>query len=164
MGIIDWLQKKGNEKSAANIVDGLRPLVVAVRADTEEAILGVEKNAALAARLDKIDGPQALAITQSQDYQRWRDRKANVASAQRKLHEDLAVWSGLTPERALNDVILPALLSGKLIAQSDPSFGPVLVAAYRACEAAARQKGVNLDTCTPPEILKLVEDAGDLYK
>jgi len=164
MGIIDWLQRKGNEKSASNIIDGLRPLVVAVRADVEPAMRSAEQNAALAARLGEVDGPQALAITQSPAFKDWRTRKANVADAQKKLFDDLAVWSSLAPERALNDVVLPALLSGQLVAQSDPSFGPVVVAAYRACEAAARQKGVNLEAHTPPEILQLVVEAGDLYK
>jgi len=164
MGVFDWLQRKSNEKSASNIVDGLRPLVVAVRADTEEAMRGAEQNAAVAAQLGEVDGPQALAITQSPAFKEWRNRKAKVADAQKKLFDDLAVWSNLAPERALNDVVLPALFSGQLVAQSDPSFGPVVVAAYRACEAAARQKGVNLKVHTPPEILQLVADAGDLYK
>lgn len=164
MGVFEWLQRKSSEKSASNIVDGLRPLVVAVRSDTEEAMRGAEHNAALAARLGEVDGPQALEITQSAAFKEWRNRKAKVAGAQKKLFDDLSVWSNLAPERALNDVVLPALFSGQLLAQSDPSFGPVVVAAYRACEAAARQKGVNLQVHTPPEVLQLVADAGDLYK
>jgi len=40
----------------------------------------------------------------------------------------------------------------------------VIVAAYRVCEAVAKQNGVNLEAQTPPEILEIVRDAGDLYR
>src|SRR5258706_5170245 len=98
MGIRDWLERKSKEKSATNIVDGLRPLVVAVRADVEAAMTGADETAALAALVgQEVDGPQALATTQSPAFQQWRNRKANVANAQKKLYEDLAGSSTLPP-------------------------------------------------------------------
>ena len=78
--------------------------------------------------------------------------------------QDIAVWSNFPPERSLNEVILPALLSGNLVAPSEPCFGPAIVAAYRVCEAAAQQKGVDLTAHTPQEILQIVRNAGDIYK
>src|SRR5690349_16872063 len=101
MGIRDWLERKCRERSATNIVGSLRPLVLAVRADVEAAVTGAEETAAFAALAgQKVEGPQALAITQSPAFQQWRNRKENVVNAQKQLYEDLTNWSVLPPERA----------------------------------------------------------------
>jgi hypothetical protein len=137
MRIFEWLRKTSREKSALNIIDGLRQLVAAVRADIAE---------------------------QASAQGRRRGRSADFTSAQQKLYDDLTRWSNIPPGRCLNEVILPALFSGDLVARSEPSFNSAVVAAYRVCEAAARQKGTNLEAHTPPEIRQIVRDAGDLYK
>lgn len=165
MGIMDWLQKKSQEKSASNILDGLQGVVAAVRADVQRGMGQAERLASQAAVIEKGgELSDAHALGDLQALQQWRGRKAKVVEAQKKLLEDLALWSSLPPERSLNEVILPALLSGRLVASSEPCFGPVVVAVYRVCEAAARQKGVDLPASTPPEVLDIVKDAGDLYK
>ena len=170
MGIKDWLQRKGEEKSASNIIDGLRPLVAAVRADMNELMNNELRRVAVqtAAMGAMVDGRQPWdddTFAQfEQGLKRWRSRKIKVAEAQKKLFDDLGLWSSLPIERSLNEVVLPALTSGNLVAQSEPSYGAVVVAAYRVCEAVARQKGVSLEAHTPPAILQLVNDAGDLYK
>lgn len=167
MSIKDWLQRKGEEKSASNIIDGLRPLVAAVRADmnelTNELVSG--QSAAMAAMVDGRQPWDADTFAQfEQGRKRWSSRKAKVVEAQKKLFDDLALWSSLPIERSLNEVVLPALTSGNLVALSEPHYDAVVVAAYRLCEAVARQKGVSLEAHTPPAILQLVNDAGDLYK
>ncbi|MGH9425303.1 MAG: hypothetical protein ACRD2L_03235, partial [Terriglobia bacterium] len=102
MGIQDWLNRKGSEKSASNIRDGLRPLIAAARADYN---IGHEEFALI--RAGKGSDSALLA-------QRFRSAKERVFEAQRKLYQDITVWSTLPPERVFNDVILPALLSGEL--------------------------------------------------
>lgn len=165
MGITDWLQKKSQEKSASNILDGLRSLVAAVRADVGEAMGDLTQLAAMAEAAERGEKPSEAEVTgQLQQNDRWRNRKMGVLEAQKALYKDLALWSSIQPERSLNEVILPALLSGHLVAPSEPAFGPVIVAAYRVCEAAAKQNGVNLAAHTPPDVLQMVQDAGDLYK
>lgn len=159
MGIKDWLQRKGEEKSASNIIEGLRRLVAAVRAHVNEVMRDAGQTAAIAA---VVDDRRHIALFQR--LERWRSRETKVVEAQKKLFDDLALWSNLPPERSLDEVVLPALSSGHLVALSELSFGPVVVAAYRVCEAVARQKGVSLEAHTPPAILQLVNDAGDLYK
>jgi hypothetical protein len=146
MGISDWLQKKSQEKSASNILDGLRNLVAVVRVHVSEAQGGIDVN----------DPMRAMA--------RWRRTKAKVIDAQKKLYEDVTVWSSLPPERSFNEVILTELLSGRLVTQSEPCFGPAIVAAYRVCAAAAQQRGVQLEAHAPQEVVQMVRDAGDLYK
>ncbi len=159
MGIKDWLQRKGEEKSASNIIDGLRRLVAAVRAHVNEIMRDAGQSAAIDA---VVNDRRHIALFQG--LERWRSRETKVVEAQKKLFDDLALWSNLPPERSLDEVVLPALSSGNLMALSEPSFGPVVVAAYRVCEAVARQKGVSLEAHTPPAILQLVNDAGNLYK
>lgn len=162
MGIMDWLQKKSQEKSASNVLDGLQRVVAAVRVDVQRGIAHAEQLASQAAVLER--GGDLVDAGALDQLQQWRESKANVVQAQKKLFEDVALWSSLPPERSLNEVIIPALLSGRLVASSEPCFGPVVVAVYRVCEAAARQKGVDLAASAPPEVLQIVNDAGDLYK
>jgi len=165
MGIMSWLKKRSYEKSASNIIDGLRPLVAAVRADLEGATGHVGQIATLGAALEQgRQLSETEVMGQMEAMERWRSRKAKVIEAQKKLYQDVALWSSLPPERSFSEVILPALLAGQLVAPSEPCFDPVIVAVYRVCEAAAKQNGVNLEAHTPPEILKMVKDVGNLYK
>lgn len=165
MGIKDWLKKKSHEKSASNIIDGLRPLVAAVRADNEGASGQFDQVAALSAALEQgRELSQAELAVQTQAMESWRSRKTKVIDAQKKLFQDVALWSSLPPERSFNELILPALFSGQFVAPSEPCFEPVIVAVYRVCEAAAKQNGVALEVHATPEILRIVKDAGDLYK
>ncbi len=153
-------------------------MVAAVRVDVDEGMSHLDQLAArFGSRLREDDqaafelggalGSETDAIAQRQlqaGLERWRSRKAKVTEAQENFYRDVVVWSSLPPERSFNEVILPALRSGHLVAPSEPCFEPVIVAAYRVCEAAARQKGVNLEAHMPPEILQMVSAAGDLYK
>ena len=147
MGFTDWIKNKSYEKSKSNILDCLRPLVAAVRADLDGAISGMPN-------LEQMD----------EAMENWRSRKAKVIEAQKNLYKNITIWSSLPPEQIFNDVILPALLSEQFVKSSESSFGPAIVAAYRVCEAAAQQNGINLASQISPEILQLVEDASDLYK
>jgi hypothetical protein len=104
---------------------------------------------------DTAAGPQAV--------ERWRRRKAKVVEAQKKLYQDVRPWSSLPPERGFNEVILPALRSGKLVGPSELCFDAVVVAAFRVCEAAAHERGVNLEDHVPSDIREIVKDAGDVY-
>jgi hypothetical protein len=165
MGITSWLKKRSHVKSASNIIDGLRPLVAAVRADLEETTDQFGQMATLgAAREQGRQLSEAEVMGQTKIMESWRSRKAKVMKAQKKLYWSVAFWSSLPPERGFSEVILPALLSGQLVAPSEPCFEPVIIAVYRVCEAAAKKNGFNLESHTPPEILKMVKDAGDLYK
>lgn len=165
MGIKDWLKKKSHEKSASNIIDGLRHLVAAVRADFEGASGQSGQVAALSAALEQgRELSEAELAVQMQAMESWRSRKAKVIEAQKKLYQDVALWSSLPPERSFNKIILPALFSGQFVAPSEPCFDPVIVAVYRVCEAAAKQNGVALDAHTKSEIVQIVRDTGDLYK
>jgi hypothetical protein len=85
------------------------------------------------------DGDTAAGL---QAVERWRRRKAKVVEAQKKLYQDVRPWSSLPPERGFNEVILPALRSGKLVGPSELCFDAVVVAACRVCEAAAHKRGV----------------------
>ena len=165
MGIMGWFKKKSYEKSISNIIDGLRPLVAAVRADLEGNTRKLDLIATLGAAAEQgRELPEAEVMGVTEAMERWRSRKRKVIEAQKKLNYDIALWSSLPPERSFSEVILPALLSGQLVAPSEQCFDPVIVAIYRVCETAAKQKGVNLEAHTPPEILQKVKDAGDLYK
>lgn len=165
MGVRDWLQKKSQAKSASNILDGLRPLVAAVRTDVNEATGDAGHFAAQAAALEQGHDPsEADAMAALKAMERWRNRKAKVIEAQKTLYKDVALWSSLPPERSFNEIILPALRSGELVGPSEPSFGPAVVAAFRVCEAAARDRGVNLEAHVSSDVLQMVRDAGDLYK
>jgi hypothetical protein len=165
MGIKDWIKKKSHEKSAYNIIDGLRPLVAAVRADLEGASSQSDQVAALSAALEQgRELSEAELAVQTQAMESWRSRKTKVIEAQKKFYQDVALWSSLPPERSFNEVILPALFSGQFVASSEPCFDPVIVAVYRVCEAAAKQSGVALEAHTTPDILQIVKDAGDLYR
>lgn len=146
MSLIDWLKKKFDEKSKSNIIDCLPPLVTAVRADLEGAFTQMPYP-------DHMD----------EAFESRRSRKAVVIKAQKKLYENITILSSLPPERIFNNVILPELLSERLIATSDPSFSLVIIAAYRVCEAAAKENGIELASLTHSEILEIVEDAGELY-
>lgn len=163
MGVNDWLQQKGEEKSASNIIDGLRRLVAAVRTDINETTNELAgRTAAMDAMVDGTQPWEADTFAQfEQDRKRWSNRKAKVVEAQKNLFDDLALWSSLPVERTLNEVVVPALTSGNLVALSEQSYGAVVVAAYRVCEAVARQKGVSLEDHTPHAILQLVTGAGD---
>lgn len=165
MGIMSWLKKRSYEKSASNIIDGLRPLVAAVRADLEGATVNlgqIDKLSVTLKQSGELSGADLAG--QMEAMERWRSRKAKVIEVQKKFYQDVTLWSSLPPERSFSEVILPALLAGQLVAPSDPCFGPVIVAVYRVFEAATKQSGVNLEAHTPPEILKMVKEAGDLYK
>jgi hypothetical protein len=165
MGVTSWLKKKSHVKSASNIIDGLRPLVAAVRAELEGATDQVGQIATLGAALEQgRQLSEAEVMGQMKNIERLRSRKAKVMKAQKKLYWSVAFWSSLPPERGFSEVILPALLSGQLVAPSEPCFEPVIIAVYHVCEVAAKKNGVNLEAHTPPEILKMVKDAGDLYK
>lgn len=146
MGFSDWVKSKSYQKSKSNILDSLPPIVLAVRADIEYAV----ENMGQLENMDKA-------------MKHWRNRKIVVAEAQKKLYENVAIWSSIPPEKAFNDIILPALASERLIKLSDPCFGPVVVAVFRACDAASKQTGVSLSSQTLPEIRQLVDKAGDLY-
>jgi hypothetical protein len=164
MGIKDWLKKKGHEKSASNIINGLRHLVAAVRVDFEGASGQSNQVAALRAGLEQgRKFSEAELAVQTQAMESWYSRKTKVIDAQKRLYKDLALWSSLSPELSFNEIILPALFSGQFVAPSEPCFEPVIVAVYRVCEVAARQNGVVLEAHTTPEILQIVKDAGDLY-
>jgi hypothetical protein len=186
MGIISWFKKKSYEKSAANIITGLRSLVAAVRVDLDGTTGNLYQIPALGALLaqggelppDKMvalahdlgaglaqgEGLSEAELTGlMQAVAHWRTRKANVIETQKKLYQAVALWSSLSLEQSFKEVILPALLSGQLVAPSEPCFNPVIVAVYRVCQAAAKQKGVDLEAHTPPEILQIVKEAGDLY-
>jgi hypothetical protein len=165
MGIIGWFKKKSYEKSTSNIIDGIRPLVAAVRADVEGSTRNLDLIAKLGGEVEQGREPkEAEVMDVTESMERWRTRKRRVVEAQKKLHYDIALWSSLPPERSFGEVILPVLLSGQLVAPSEPWFDPVIVAVYRVCEAVAKQNGVDLEPHTPPEILQKVKDAGDLYK
>ena len=163
MGIMNWLMKRSHEKSVSNIIDGLRHLVAAVRADLEGLTDDFGKIATLKAALEQgRQLSEAEVIGQTEAMERWRSRKAKVMEAQKKLHQDVALLSSLPPERSFSEVILPVLQSGQLVAPSEPCFDPVIVAVYRVCEAVAKQNGVNLEAHTPPEILKMIKATGVL--
>ncbi len=165
MGIASWFMKKSHEKSAAIIIEGLRPLAAAVRADLEGAAGQLGQIATLGPKLEQGGQlSEAEVMDQMKSIKHWRNRKAKVMKAQKKLYWNVAFWSSLPPERAFSEVILPALFEGQLVAPSEPCFEPVIVALYRACEAVAKKNGVDLEAHTPPEILKMIKDAGDLYK
>ncbi|MBI1990886.1 MAG: hypothetical protein HYS65_14425 [Betaproteobacteria bacterium] len=163
MGIKDWLQRKGEEKSASNIIDGLRRLVTAVRTDINETTNELAgRTVAMDAMVDGTQPWEADTFAQfEQDRKRWSSRKEKVVEAQKKLFDDLALWNSLPVERTVNEIVFPALISGSLVALSEQSYGAVVVAAYRVCEAVARQKGVSLEAHTPHAILQMVNDAGD---
>jgi hypothetical protein len=165
MGTSSWLKKKSYKKSAANIINALRPLIVAVREDLEGARGQLGQIAALGAVLEQ-DGElsQQELTDQMEAANSWRRRKIKVKKAQERLYQNVALWSSLSPERSFNEIILPALFSGQLIAPSEPCFEPIIVAIYRVCEAVAKQNGVNLEAHTPPQILQIVNDADNLYK
>ena len=147
MGFTDWLKNKSLEKSKSNITDCLPSLITAVRTDLDGA-------------MDQMSHPEQM----DKALEHWRSRKEEVIKEQKKLYENIAIWSSIPPEQIFNDVILPELFSEKLISISDPSFGPVVVACYRVCETAANNVGVVLSELVSPEILELVQDAGDLYQ
>ena len=162
MGIILWLKKMSYEKSASNIIEDLQPLVTAVREDLDGATSNLNHIAKLGEPVEQVTELSETEVMEAMET--WRRRKGKVVKAQKKLYNDITMWSSFPPERSFNEVILPVLLSGQLVAPSEPYFDPVIVAVYRVCEIAAKQNGVNLEAYTPPQILEKVKDAGDLYK
>jgi len=165
MGIMDWFKKKGDMMSASNVLDVLRPLVAAVRADVNEAAAHMSQISALAAASEQSrDLSDAEFIGLMQATQRWRSRKAKVIEAQKKLYREVGLWSSRPPERTFNEVILPALLSGELVTPAELCFEPAIIAAYRVCESVAQQMGDVFGEMTPPEIVQMVANAGDVYK
>lgn len=165
MGIISWFKDKSYEKSASNIIDSLRPLVAAVRADLEGTTGQAGQITTLRAALEQgRQLSEAEVMSQMKAMEHWRKRKAKVIKTQKRLYWNVTLWSSLPLERSFREVIIPALFAGQLVAPSESCFEPVIVAVYRVCEAAAKQNGVNLEAHTRPEILQIVKDAGDLYK
>ena len=186
MGIMDWFKKKGDMMSASNVLDVLRPLVAAVRVDVNEAAADMSQMSALAAASEHLSDAEVMVVhafladpsrhIQGRDLsdakvmvviqavQRWRGRKAKVVEAQKKLYREVGLWSSRPPERTFNEVILPALLSGELVAPTELCFEPAIIASYRVCESVAQQMGDVFGKMTPPEIVQMVADAGDVYK
>lgn len=115
MGIKDWLQRKGEEKSASNIIDGLRRLVTAVRTDINETTNELAgRTAAMDAMVDGTQPWEADTFAQfEQDWKRWSSRKEKVVEAQKKLFDDLALWNSLPVERSVNEIVFPVLIFGE---------------------------------------------------
>lgn len=155
MGIKDWLNRKGEEKSASNIVDDLRKLAVVVREDIEQGLV----------EADRVIGRQKTdEIERSKLRERLTYRKAAVTEAQKRFYKNLTTWSTLSPERVWTEVVLPAIDGRTLMKASESSFEPFVVAIYRVCESAAQQRGQSLRAHTPRIILEVVNKWGDLYK
>lgn len=164
MGIISWFKNKSYEKSALNITKSLQNLVDAVRADLEGATNNLD-HLEFGTNLNQVNELSESEIAkQMEALGLWRGRKTKVVKAQKNFYQDITLWSSYSLEQSFNDIILPVLFSGKLIAISDPCFEPVIIAVFRVCEVVAKQNGVNLEAHTPPEILRILENAGDLYK
>lgn len=166
MGLKNWFKKKSQEKSVSNIVDGLRSLIKAVQedfegADSESPYMQEMIENGIKESIAKMSEAELSRVTQS--IESWKDRKNKVVKAQKNLLNDITLWSSLSFEQNYTEVIIPVLFSGQLIPQSELCFEPVWVATYRVCEAAANQRGFDIETHTPEELLQIVEDAGDLY-
>jgi hypothetical protein len=83
MGIIGWFKKKSYEKSTSNIIDGLRPLVAAVRADLEGNTRNLDLIATLGATAEQgRELPEVEVMGVTEAMERWRSRKRKVIEAQ----------------------------------------------------------------------------------
>ena len=165
MGIINWFKNKSHEVSALNIKKGIKNIADVVRIDLELATNNLDN------MLSFLNNPSQLnELTESETKNQmeslklWRERKVKIVEAQKSLYKDITLWSSYSFEQGFNDIIIPALFSGEIIDKSDPSFEPVIIAVYRVCEEVAKQNGINLEAHTPPEVLRILGNSGDLYK
>ena len=152
MGLGDWLKKKSLEKSCDNVARCIPPLVAAVRDDWAVFLAFGQATQA--------GDDAALARAQL----RSRETKPRVAAAQKELYNSVLIWSSVPVAQMFNDVVLPTLSYGGVVALEDPHFVPCVLAAFRACEAAARHaNGTELAPLVPPRIPELVAQFPTLY-
>ena len=127
MGLADWMRQKSEKKSVANIQEDLGPLIEASVDATRFRATPGDVRAVMAA-----------------------DR---LKSLQRKLVEDVAIWSGLPLERAFSEVILPVLQSMR----KHPYYETVVIAVYTPVQSLAPAAHVDLRPITPADILEIVD-------
>jgi hypothetical protein len=165
MSVKDWLTRKSEEKSARNILESLVRLVPSVRARVcvPQAEIDIIERLQAANATKPIDLDHPLFEEMMEAEARWSERRKAVVAAQKDLYANVSVWSSLTPMRAFNELILPILRSGRVVAADDPSLEALIVASYRVCEAAAKERGVALAEHVDEDVRALVDAAGDAF-
>lgn len=140
----------------------LRELPTVVAAVREHHLLGLEM---IAIEADAADGTGPRDEGRAtRAHVRWRSAEARVVEAQTALYKRVLVWNGLPSDEVFNRVVLPALQSGQLVSPQEPHFSLSIVAAFRACEAAAREANIDLAPRVPPTVLSMITAAGDTYQ